>query len=660
MSRLLAVTVRELRERWLLFPAALAIGSFPLVLPAFGVPRDAMPAVGLFSAVLLGAAAGLIMGASMLARDAANGRLGFLFSRPLSWPAIWGGKWLAALLLVVASGILAAIPWMVAYPLSTVGGHHGDSWLRAMLDGPGAAFLLTVIVLTVGLANFGATLFRSRSPWAALDLACLIVVFWAARRYVAPLWLYGVLGAGAGDWNVALALAPLAVGLLAGSMAQVALGRTDLRRAHVALSFAFWVVIGLTLVAAAGYWAWVRSAGPADVNVHAVTRDPGGRWIYVEGSRPRRGGWYPHGFLMDTASGRYAARPEPLLDRPRVPVGVLFSANGRFVAQPYLDREGRGAAIDLLDLAGETPKRTEVVLESSPPPTWTMAFALSPAAGSVFVVHETGASLFALPSGRRVATTTIGPGWRPALVRFLAEGEARAWLVPFTEVPSARGRAEMRVVDLAADGRSRTVTFPLAAALNPDTAWRGVGADAPGRRLVTPDGGVRLRDGATGELVATLAEGDSRLPILFLADGRIVLGGGPSGGKDPKARLLVFDRDGAKLGEVPLDLWPWGLTVGPEVAPGRLAVSSFRTPYLSEDTLVVDVGDGRVVERLAGLRPAIGFFWNVSAVPAEAGPTSMHFFRDIEGRVVRIDFATGERKVVAGPGAPAGGRIRVR
>jgi hypothetical protein len=94
------------------------------------------------------------------------------------------------------------------------------------------------------------------------------------------------------------------------------------------------------------------------------------------------------------------------------------------------------------------------------------------------------------------------------------------------------------------------------------------------------------------------------------------------------------------------------------VAPGRVAVSSFRAPYLSEDTLLVDVGEGRVVERLSGLRPALGFFWNVSAVPTDAGPTSVHFFRDVEGRVIRIDFASGERKVVAGPDAPRGERTR--
>jgi sugar lactone lactonase YvrE len=232
----------------------------------------------------------------------------------------------------------------------------------------------------------------------------------------------------------------------------------------------------------------------------------------------------------------------------------------------------------------------------------------------------------------------------------------------------------MRVVNLAADGASSALTFPIATLPDPmddgRLGWNAVVPDAEGRWIVTGDAGLHLRDGATGELIATLAEGDERLParyladarVRFLADGRIVVGGGPDGtqAKPPYASLQVFDPTGVKLGETRLDSWPGGLTVGPEVARGRVAVSSFRSPYLAEDTLVVDVAEGRVVERLPGLRPAMGFFWNVSAVPTDTGPTSVHYVRDVEGRVIRIDFATGERKIVAGPGAPRGERISAR
>jgi hypothetical protein len=655
VRKLLAVAARELRERWILFPASFALGFNPLVLPAFGVDRRVMPEVGLMTSVLLGAGAAVVMGSTMLARDVANGRLGFLFSRPLSWQTIWGGKWLAALVLVVSSGFLAAIPWMAAFPLASLGGHHGDSWLRAMLDGPGSAFAFMFIVLAIGLANFGATAFRSRSPWLALDLALLLAAFWATRRYVAPLWLYGILD------TPTLGLLPLVIGLLVGSVAQVAFGRTDVRRAHRAMSLAFWAVVGLTLAVAAGYWLWVRSAGPAEVRVLAVTRDPAGRWIYVEGNG-QHSGFYPYGFLMDTTTGRYLARPGPDEEFERVAVGMLFSADGRFGALP--GAVGGGAALGLFDLREGKPRVTRVTLESSPPPSWNTAFTLSPSAASVFVVHESGASLYALPSGRRVATTTIPPGWRPSATRFLAEDAARAWLVPSSEASAVlRARAEMRVVDLSADGASSGTTFPTAAALDPMRGWNAIVPDAEGRRIITGDAGLHLRDGATGELIAPLVEGTGRFSALFLADGRIVVGDGRNLAEPgaPRALVRVFDRDGGPLSQMRLEVRPDALTLGPEVAPGRVAVSSFRAYFLPEDTLLVDVGDGRVVERLSGLRPPAIGFWNVPATaPAGAGATSVHFFRDVEGRVLRLDFATAERTVVTGPGAPRGERITAR
>jgi hypothetical protein len=277
------------------------------------------------------------------------------------------------------------------------------------------------------------------------------------------------------------------------------------------------------------------------------------------------------------------------------------------------------------------------------------------------MAHESGASLFELPSGRRVATTTIPPGWRPSVVRFLAEGAARAWLVSSSEGQGSIGpRAEVRVVDVSTDGATKAVTFPVAAALDQARRWGAVVADADGRRILTVDAGLHLRDGATGELVATLVEGAGRLSAVFLADGRIVVGDGPVGANEtglPRALMRFFDRSGARLGETRLELQPTGLGVGPELAPGRVAVSSFRAPFLVEDTLVVDVREGRIVERLPGLRPAIGL-WDVSSwAPAGALVTSVHFFRDVEGRVLRIDFSSGERRVVAGLGAPAGERM---
>jgi hypothetical protein len=392
-----------------------------------------------------------------------------------------------------------------------------------------------------------------------------------------------------------------------------------------------------------------------------MSRDPGGRVIYVEG-RASGGGWYPYRRFVDTASGRWLSAPEPDPQDPFPSFGALFSADGRFGALPASD--DRGAAIVLVELDANPPRSTRISLESSPPPGWTTSFALSPRADSVFVVHETGASIFSLPSGRRVATTTITPGWRPAATRFVGEGAGRAWLVPWhADLRTARPRAEMCVVDLAADGRSQTTVFPIAAAIElPYRSWRAVLPDDEGGRLATVDAGVHLRDGATGALLATLSASGDNVTTSFLADGRVVVGESRFRADEPgrpATTLGLFDRDGAKLGEMVLDLRPPGLTVGPEVSPGKILVASFRSPLVDEDTLLVDVAAGRVVERLRGLRPATGFSIGPSASAAGGGPASVQFFRDPAGRVLRIDFATGARTTVAGPGTPPGRRVRV-
>jgi hypothetical protein len=656
VRKLLAVAARELRERWLLFPVSFTFGFSPFVLPAFGVDRQVMPLVAVMSSIGLGAGAAVLMGSTMLARDVANGRLAFLFSRPLSWRTIWGGKWLAALVLVVGSGVLAAIPWMATFTPSSLGGNHGSSWLRTF-DGPDVARLLVLIVLVVGLTNFGATALRSRSSWMALDLVLLLAAFWATRRYVAPLFLYGIFGVD--EWSMGLVL--LALALLLGSVTQVAIGRTDLRRAHRAMSLAFWAVIGLTLSAAAGHWLWVRSAGPAEVSVHTLTSDPAGRFIYVEGLASR-GGWYPYGLLIDTVGGRWVARPEPDREQEVSWLGALFSADGRFAALPESD--GRGAAVVLVDLAANPPRATRVSLESSPPPGWSTSFALSPSADAVLVAHESGASIFALPSGRRVSTTTITPGWRPAATRFVGHGAARVWLCPWNaSTGTPPQRAEMRIVDLAADGRSTTSVFPIATPFDfPFRSWGGVLPDAVGQRLVTSDAGLHLRDGSTGALLATLAESTDHVAASFLSDGRVVVAETRLSGSDTGptgTTLRVFDRDGAKLAEMPLDLPPPGASLGPEVAAGKVLVSSSRLPFLPNETLVVDVAAGRIVERLAGLRPAQGTIVGPAASAQRPGLGSVQFLRDATSHVVRVDFATGARTTVTGPGAPRGERLDI-
>ena len=263
------------------------------------------------------------------------------------------------------------------------------------------------------------------------------------------------------------------------------------------------------------------------------------------------------------------------------------------------------------------------------------------------MAHESGASIFALPSGRRVATTTITPGWRPAATRFVDRGTARTWLVPWNaSAGTAAPRAEMRVVDLAADGRSATSVFATASAFDlPFRSWGAVLPDARGQRLVTFDGGTHLRDGSTGALLATLADSAEHVSALFLSDGRVVVGevrlDDPG---RPGRRSRVFDRDGQSLTEMPLDLAPPGVRVGPEVAPGRVLVSSFRSLLLADGRCRGRGGGprGRAARRPA---PRDG---GVRRASCERGPARSRE-RAVPpgraGRVVRLDFASGAGRV---------------
>jgi hypothetical protein len=650
MSRLLAVAARELRERWLLLPGALALGFVPLALPLAGVKRADAPVVGLFLAVVFGVIAAFIAGSSVLARDVASGRASFLFSRPLSWAAIWSGKWVAALVLVAGGGFLAAIPWMAAYPPETKA-----SWLAAMADARGTVFFVSLLLLGIGSANFAAIAFRSRSPWLAVDVVLLLASVWAVRHWVFPLLALGVFDPGRG-LSAYTGLLPLALALVAASAAQFAIGRTDGPRAHRALSLTFWSIVGVAILACGLLLAWVLAAGPAELaGWTAVTADPGARWAQLESARGRAGSRLPP-LLLDTATGSYVPPDRGAAETPWRLTGIAFSDDGRRAARWEEDGE-RFLTVEMLDLETPTLAPRRVVLESSPPPTWATSVVLSPSGARVLVVHESGASLFSTEDGRRLATATIPPRTIAETALFLDEDQARVWFGP--EPQLRRISTTAGVLTLGAGASSGASRFELAR----DDRPAGVSARtillpvAGGRRLVSLEGGPRLRDGATGALLATLEGGRGPLQVLGLADGRVAtvtLEG-------LETVLRIVDGDGRPQGafvlattlRVPTDLF--------EVPGGRVAVSAF-VPSGQPDgsmggTEIVDLSDGRVAQTLPGLSRARG--WHPASDP-RSGPLPAALFWDGEKRLVRVDFTTGEWKVVLGPGAPRGERISAR
>src|SRR5687767_6382601 len=174
MRAALHVATRELIERKLIFVAALVLGLLILASPLLPMPQGA--AGGAFAEVLaillsFGFAVGLsfLMGATVFGRDLAERRRSFYFSKPLSSPAIWGGKILASFAMAIGAGVLVVLPLVltrgdIAAPLiGARGGQVSPAVAVSML-------CLLWIALGIGVGHLASIALRSRSPWVALQV----------------------------------------------------------------------------------------------------------------------------------------------------------------------------------------------------------------------------------------------------------------------------------------------------------------------------------------------------------------------------------------------------------------------------------------------------------------------------------------------------------
>ena len=552
MSKLLAVAARELRERWLLFPGALVAGLFPLVIPAFGVSRDVAPTAGAVGAALLGVAAAVVIGSSMLARDSSNGRLGFLFSRPLPWGDHLGRQVAGRphprgverrpgrdpLDAGLPAGVARRPPRRLL--AASVVGIRGDAALRG---GPAARdrprqLQRHGVPLPVGLAGR-----RSRpGPPRGVDRTAHRGAPRVARhRGNRPALPVG---------PARSARDPRDRPSSSRARSRSARGRTDLRRAHVAMSV---TLLGDRLRRAR---ARRRTAG---VGPGGAPRRPRGAGRDERRDRPL-GSW-----VWRLAARRFARTPDrfgvrafrspgPARRLVAGPRGPRFLERRRFRRAISWPRPTAGRA----RWCGSTspallPARSRSSSSRARRRGWRSAFDLSPSGSLALLAHETGASLYAVPSGRRVATATLPPGWRAAATCFLAEDRVRAWLVPSLDGERRGPRAPVVRAwcsispPAATRGRHASELAPAPGV----GGWPVVLPDARGGRLLTDHGGLQLRDGATGSLIATLVEGPGRRSAA-LHEGRPHRRRGAA--RMGSVRLRVFDPNGAAAAETHLDL----------------------------------------------------------------------------------------------------------
>jgi hypothetical protein len=439
------------------------------------------------------------------------------------------------------------------------------------------------------------------------------------------------------------------IALLLASFVQVAEGRTDARRAHGAFSVVFFGILGAAVALVGVYAWWCGSAKATDLMRagRSVQTAPRGSWVAASG--PLRAFRGVGDFVFDAATSRSI--------RVRGG-GAVFSQDGTRAAwgEPrfgFFERNDGRADLVIADLASGRGVATGLEMEA-----WSF-FALSPSGRRL-----------AFRDGKTLSVLDVTDAKNPRQLAAFGDLEDRR---SFAFVDEETLRLFPRFLNVAKRTDLTPASFEIAEISLPSKRILVTGrfdretvpylhqtADGRffvGARRLTEDV-VTLHDGRTGALVATLASDLRNLQARFLTGGRIAVAG-IAGGKGEMKIFLEGKEDELQTPtpERTIGFGPAARVVlGGEITPGRIAIALFpleENPKASQrdaKLALVDVATGAVTPGPAGLVPADRFSWWLSPTlpPAEAGSPSSSLFIDADGRLVRLDPATGVQTVLLG------------
>ena len=448
-------------------------------------------------------------------------------------------------------------------------------------------------------------------------------------------------------WLVALLL--LAVVTLVPAAAQVAWGRSDIRRGHRVLSATLWSGVLVLFALAGGLLARELALTPADFESRVVWgASSDGRYVALSGFQERQSGESRVAtFILDATSGRFVRTPHP--------GSLRFAADGRHAVWmedlPLWRVQAQVQEIELARLDGESPVVETVELESPLPRERLLALALTPAADRVAIVQTSTLSVQELPSGRTLSRIAAADGeWITAAfqpdgrlrafrrVRGIVGGPGQETLPGYIEVvelaggvPSSRVRfdvvgnalllsaAEGDRVLFHEPGASRIVSLHETRSGRRLRLFKGDSGSTVQDALLLDNGGVAVIEGDRTRNRLRLAADNQPDRLVELPDGLAVLGGELPGGLVAVAiRPLPLEVDGAN-GATP--------SMGANGA----------TPSSSRSTR----------ERSCAGRPAFcprcaGGRWRPGPPPQAVSS----LFMSETGELLRLDGVTGERRVI--------------
>jgi hypothetical protein len=626
MRSILVVAWREIIEHQMFIVAASAALLLTLLVPLvsglFNASRSdvlVILMVCMAGGFTLLCAAGL--GASTVAGSLATGRLGFFLARPLSGSAIWLGKLIGVMAVVLGcEAIICAPAWIpfvrdsVANPLQSLDLLPYQIEEFAEVIGLFGFVLIPLVIVLV--AHAVATMWRGRSAWLILNLFTVLVGAAGGWVTLRPLIENGA------EFAATVVMSTLGVALIAvlvgAPVVQLTHGGVDIRSHHRFLSVTLAPTVVLLFAAAGGYVGWLTTPSAADVLkgfVSAVNAGPNGRWVAVWGT-PAGRLEYRASYLIDLESSgslRIDAREGYRCN------GVDFSDDGSRVA--WLSSEGDVCQVVYADLDA-LPLRTQgtTLFVSN-----EARFRLSPDGGRVAIVDDGLLSVATFPAGESLASTTVVEGYWSRLV-FGSDGVVR-----FGEQRWSSQSGSWVSFEIEFDPSTESFRRIQRTEQESEQLQR-VGEDPARDRLLVLDRTGehaiwRYVNESTLEDVVWTVKRPLGSPVELLADGRLV----DLVREGRYRRLEVLTPDGEVVATFPLppvvEVGIWhahetSVWFGGQPAPGRLVVhlrppsasATLYEPSSDQDvrSILLDVDDGtaeelgRAVFRIANSTSPVG------------------------------------------------------
>ena len=609
MNATLAIAGRELRDKTRLFLVAAVLAVLPFLAVLLPTSRgwDRGIIIGMFGgtlAVALGLGLAIALGSATIGRELSDRRLSFYFSKPVSPAAIWIGKAAASLFTALACFAIVGIPALLVSRSA-----WGATWAISQDEFVGITVVVTLALFLVSHAL--STMIRSRSTLIAIDAVLLVLAGYGVVSLVRPVMAGGGIRL-SGILLLVLGAALLLI-LAVSPVLQLAQGRADARRNHLALSRIVWPALLVVFLAAAGYVAWVVHPSPSDLALHAVAaQGPGGQWMMVTGQSEGRGD-YEAAMMVNTADGRMVRMRRPWS-------GPVFSRDGRvalsFAPSSFPPRSRSNIEGQVAYLDGQP--RIEPTQFSDP-----ATYVLSDDGARVALVDDGMISIHDLKGDRLLASSRGLDDRMPVEMTFLGPDRVRVW---------QHGPASLTIWDFDVTHKALTKIGQV----DGKVPFRGITANADASRLLMPTSG-KVVDGRTGAPLYQVPAA-TRRGSAMLSDGSVVV-------IDLKGdRVRVFGPDGAARAEVPL---PWPVSygsVGYEIEGGKAVLVLDRGESLTS-TVILDARSG-VIERSDDVHAWAPGWYTADPRPVVLAANAPLAVKGRDNKLALWNTKTGEKKTL--------------